>query len=722
MVLPEFERRAPLVASSRLRRLFGSRSIAVVGASSTSNWAKNFVANVDLGGVKQLIFVHPKHKELFGRRTVSNLRDLTEPVDLVFIMVGPASVESVLEDAAAIGAKCAVVLASGFGEMGEEGVQRQRHLAERAVELDIAILGPNTVGYISAVDGVAPWSAIMAAAPLVGPVGAVFESGSMARAAYEFARAHGVGTSLWASVGNSAVVTGLDVVDYLIEDDATRAIALFLEAVREPGRLLEVGHRALTAGKPIVAFKAGRSEVGKRSALAHTGAVATDDAIVDGALRQAGIVRVDSIEQLVSTTGLLAYSKRIPHGRRMGVVTSSGGGCNIIADLAAEKSIELPPWEPRTVAALREQLPDFASVLNPLDTTGFGHARVRPRPTKAEDDLMELAVADGGIDFMYSMMTPLPAEKPEDPTAIETRMRIIGEIVEQSPVPVFLSSNTCLDLAPYTQKLLSDNGLYLLPGADLAMSSIGHLLRWRDLREQVLKAGEAVTPTPADPGRYPGPPGAWSEARGRDVLRDHDVPLVPAVLAWSEQDAAAAWRSIGGPCALKVCSPDITHKSDVGGVVLGVGSAEAAARTYTQMLAQVREAVPGAAIEGVLVSPMRPPGVELLVGVTVDPVFGPVLAVGLGGVWVEVLRDVSLRMLPVDATTVRTMLNELKGQGVLAGGRGQVAADLDATADAVVRIAQAALSLGPSLESLEVNPLRVSADGPEVLDVVVITR
>ncbi|HVW42785.1 MAG TPA: acetate--CoA ligase family protein [Amycolatopsis sp.] len=722
MVLPEFERRAPLVAPGRLRRFFGSRSIAVVGASSTSNWAKNFVANVDLGGVKQLTFVHPKHPELFGRRTVPNLRDLTEPVDLVFVMVGPARVESVLEDAAAVGAKSAVVLASGFGETGEEGVQRQRHLAERAVELDIAILGPNTVGYINPVDGIAAWSAMMAATPLAGPVGAVFESGSMARATFEFARAHGVGTSLWASVGNSAVVTSLDVVDYLIEDDATRAIALFLEAVREPDRLLEVGHRALAAGKPIVAFKAGRSEEGKRSAQAHTGAVATDDVIVDGALRQAGIVRVDSIEELVSTTGLLAYSKRIPRGRRMGVVTSSGGGCNIIADLAAEKAIELPPWESRTVAALRAQLPDFASVLNPLDTTGFGHARARPRPTKAEDDLMEIAVDDPGIDFMYSMMTPLPAEKPEDPTAIESRMRIIGGIVENSPVPVFLSSNTCLDLAPYTQKLLSDNGLYLLPGGELAMSSIGHMLRWRDLRDQVLAAGKPAAPAPAEPGRYPGPAGAWSEARGRDVLRDHDVPLVPAVLARSEAEAIAAWQSIGGSCALKVCSPDITHKSDVGGVALGVDSAEVAASTYPRIVGRARKAVPGAAIEGVLVSPMRPPGVELLVGITVDATFGPVLAVGLGGLWVEVLKDVSVRMLPVDAATVRTMLGELKGRAVLTGERGQDAVDLDATAEVVVRIAQAALSLGSRLESLEVNPLRVTAGGPEVLDVVVITR
>lgn len=720
-MLPEYTARGRLVTPDRLRRLFGSRSIAVVGASATSNWATNLLDSLELGGgLKQLAFVHPKYPELFGRPTVPTLRDLTEPVDLAYIMVGPGRVDEVLADAAAIGVKSAVVLAAGYGETGEEGVERQRRLSERALELDITVLGPNTIGYINAAEGVVPWSVAMAAPPLVGPVGAVFESGSMARATFEFAHAHGVGSTLWASVGNSAVVTSLDVMDYLIEDEATRAIALFLEAVRESDRLLQLGRKALEAGKPVVAFKAGRSEQGKRSAQAHTGAVATDDAIVDGAFRQAGIVRVNSIEELVATAGLLGHTTRMPRGRRMGVVTSSGGGCNIIADLAETNAIELPPWQDETVTALREQLPDFASVLNPLDTTGFGHARARPRPTKAEDDLMEIALDDPGIDFMYTMMTPLPATMPADPSFIESRLRIIGEMVDASPVPVFLSSNTCLDLAPYTQQLLAGNGLFLLPGADLALSSIGHLLRWRDRRDEVLATPPTTSPPPA---QFAAPvSGAWSEARGRDLLRDHHVPVVPATLVNSEAEAITAWSAVGGPCAFKVCSPDVLHKSDVGGVVLDVGNADEAAAAYRRVVSSVQEALPDARVEGVLVSPMRAPGPELLVGVTVDPTFGPVLAVGLGGIWVEVLKDVSLRVLPVDASTVRSMLRDLKGHPVLAGARGRTGIDLDATADVIVRVAQAALALGPALENLEVNPLRITSQGPEALDVLVTTR
>jgi len=722
MVIPEFGARRHLVSPERLRAFFGARSIAVVGASVTSSWAINLMGSLKLGGgVKQLTFVHPKYAELFDQPTIPTLRALEEPVDLAYVMVGPKHVDAVLEDAAAAGIKNAVVLAAGYGETGADGQQRQRALAGRAVELDLTIMGPNTIGFINAVDGIAPWAVASHVAPLAGPVGAVFESGSMARATYEFALAHGVGSSIWASVGNSAVLTSLDVLEYLIEDESTRSIALFLETVREPDRLFELGRRALEANKPVLAFKAGRSEEGMRSAMAHTGAMATDDAVVDAAFKQACIVRVESIEELVSSAGLLGYSKRLPSGRRMGVVTSSGGGCNVIADLAKSSEIALPPWHTETVEKLRGQLPEFASVLNPLDTTGFGHARARPRPTKAEDDLMELAITDPGIDFMFTMMTPLPPVRPEDPTFIEARMEILGKILDASPVPIFFSSNTCLDVPEYPQTLLAENGIFLLPGADLAMSSIGHMVRWVDRRDRILE--RAARPTfDALPPAEAAPAGVWAEDEGRTILEAAGVPVVPARLVTSAAQAADAAVDFGGPIAMKICSRDIAHKSDVGGVVLGIDGASAAATAYTGIRAAIGERVPDAEIRGVLVSPMRKPGQELLVGVTVDPTFGPVLAVGLGGIWVETLKDTSLRVLPVDRAEVMQMLDELKGVDLLKGARGAAPVDLEALSDVIVGISRAAVSLGSRLETLEVNPLRANGARIEALDVLVTTN
>ncbi|MFT4289133.1 acetate--CoA ligase family protein [Nocardioides sp.] len=720
MLTVDYAARRSVVEPNRLRRFFGARSIAVVGASPSSSWAQNLLNALELGGgVKEVRFVHPKYDELFGQRTVPTLRDLDEAVDMAYIMVGPNRVDPIIEDAAAAGIKNAVVLAAGYGEAGAGGRDRQRRLAERAVELDLTIMGPNTIGFINAVDGVAPWAVATQSTPVSGPVGAVFESGSMARATYQFAEAHGVGCTLWASVGNSAVLTSLDVLDYLIEDEATRAIALFLETVREPDRLFELGAKALAAGKPIVVYKAGRSEEGMRSAMAHTGAMATDDAVVDAAFRQAGMVRVESIEELVATAGVFGYSPRLPQGRRMGVVTSSGGGCNIIADLASLNSISLPAWQEDTRTRLAERLPEFASILNPLDTTGFGHARARPRPTKAEDDLMEIAVEDAGIDLMFSMMTPLPDERPEDPTFIESRMKIIGDIVAAAPVPIFLCSNTCLDVSPYAQSLLAENDLFLLPGVDLAITSLGHVVRWVEQRDH-LGTGATEELTPAPVGEVPDAR-TWAEDEGRALLEAAGVPVVPACLVTSAAEAADAAMKLGGPVAMKICSRAIAHKSDVGGVVLGVEGAEAAATTYESIMATVTHRVPDADLRGVLVSPMREPGQELLVGITVDPTFGPVLAVGLGGVWVEVMKDTSLRVLPVNAHDVRRMLEELKGAALLQGARGSLPADLDALSEAIVAISRAALSVGPGLDTLEVNPLRVSGSRVEALDVLVAT-
>ncbi|MEU7812198.1 acetate--CoA ligase family protein [Pseudonocardia sp. NPDC049154] len=722
MTTLEYDRRQALVTPDRLRHFFGARRLAVVGASETSNWGRNLMRNLDAaGGVKDLAFVHPKYPELFGRPTIPSMRDLDEPTDLAFLMVGPSRVEALLEDAAAAGVKNAVVLAAGYGETGDEGRERQQRLGEVARELDITIMGPNTIGYVNASLGIAPWAVASERPPMRGPVSAVFESGSMARATYEFAQAHGVGCSLWASVGNSAILTSLDILEYLLEDEATRSVALFLETVREPERLFALGRRALELDKAIVAFKAGRSEAGKRSAMAHTGAVATDDAVVDAAFAQAGIVRTESIEEMVSTAGLLGYQKVRPKGTRMGVVTSSGGGCNIIADLASVHGLELPAWEPATVAKLAEQLPPFASILNPLDTTGFGHARARPRPTKAEDDLMEIAVEDGGIDFMFTMMTPLPSARPEDPTFIESRLEILGQIVRDSPVPVVMASNTCLDVADYPRGLLEGAELFLLPGADLGLASVGNMVRWIALRGRVLAAEPPVRPEVV--ARADEPVGAWAEDEGRALLAEHGAPMVPAVLVEDVDAAARAVAAVDGPVAMKVCSRDIAHKSDIGGVVLNVrGEAEARA-AFERIREAAATLAPEAEVRGVLVSPMRAAGgVELLVGVTHDPTFGAVLAVGLGGIWVEVLKDVSLRVLPVDAATVKEMLTGLKAAALLQGARGAEPVDLDALAEAIVAISRAALSLGDRLETLEVNPLLATASGAEGLDALVLTK
>lgn len=724
MTVASLDDRARLSGVERLRGLFTPASIAVVGASETSSWARNLLHSLSLvPGTTTVVPVNPKHATQFGLPAVPSLRALAAPVDLAFILVGADKVESVLVDAAAAGIRHAIVLAGGFGEAGETGASRQADLVRVATELDITVLGPNTIGFLNPRQGFAPWAVATAAPPLVGSLGAVFESGSMARATYQFAQAHGVGSSLWVSVGNGAVVDAIDVLDYLIEDEGTRAIAVFLETIKDAARFQRAARAALAAGKPIVAFKAGRSEQGRRSAAAHTGALATDDAVVDAAFTQYGVIRVGGLEELVATAGLFASARRLPAGPRMGVVTSSGGGCNVIADLAEVEGLALPSWTTDTVEALQQEMPAGAWLQNPLDTTGFGHARARHRPTKAEDDLLEIARTDTNMDFLYTMMTPLPAREPTDEQVradLEERLRIVGGIVRESPVPVFLSSNTCLDVADYPRRLLAEQELYLLPGADLAMKALGHLGRWPARRDRAMRAAGTAAEV-AEPWT-PGPVGTWAEDEGRALLSAHGVGLVPAVLALTDDEAVTAQRDFGGPVALKICSRAIAHKSDVGGVALDVAGEDEVRAVHARIRASVTARCPAADQRGVLVSPMRPPGVDLLVGVTRDPTFGPVLTVAAGGIWVEVLGDSALRVLPVTPAEVRDMLDGLRAAPLLHGGRGTDAVDLDALCEAIVAISAAALALGDRLEALEVNPLRVSGSMVEALDVLVSTH
>jgi acetate---CoA ligase (ADP-forming) len=283
-------------------------------------------------------------------------------------------------------------------------------------------------------------------------------------------------------------------------------------------------------------------------------------------------------------------------------------------------------------------------------------------------------------------------------------------------VPIVNATTTCSDLSPYAQALLDRHGLHALAGIEFGLTAVAHALRWHETRQHPPAAPAHTSPRPG-PARLPH--GAWSEARGRELLAASGVPLVPAALVSDADAAVSAAERFGGPVALKICSPDITHKSDIGGVALGLCGAAEVRAAFERVLAAGRAVTP--TIDGVLVSPMRAPATELFVGVTADPSFGPVLAVGLGGVFVEVLRDVALRLLPVDATQVRRMLGELRGAAVLGGARGTRPADLDRVADVVARVAETAFGLGPALQTLEINPLRVDGRDVEALDVLVVT-
>jgi acyl-CoA synthetase (NDP forming) len=710
-----------LVTTERLREFFAPRSIALVGASDNSGWARLIVASCATAGFRgSLTAVHPTAASAFGLPVVRSLRDLPEPADLAFILAPVQAVESVLDDMGKTGITNGVVLASGYRETGSAGKALEDALVARAVANGVTILGPNCLGFVNAHTRSAPYALTLPAPLTAGPVGVALQSGALASVVLAFARAHAIGLSVLTSMGNEAMMKTADVLDYLVEDEATKVICLFLEEIGDPVAFAAVAAKADRAGKPIVALKVGSSPAGQQAAMAHTGSVAGDDAVVGAVLRQLNVIRVTSLEELLTTGAALGYN-RWPAGRRMGVLTLSGGSCDIIADAASAQDLQIPAFAEQTATKIGALLPSFASAQNPLDVTAFGtlaNLSSRTGPLGAVDHALDIAVHDPNLDFVLFCGVTLPEVRPPDETmasALETRVEWLAGRMASAPIPVIPAATTCLDVSAYGRGLLTKHGLTMLSGLDLGMTALGHMLRWTENRGRV----RAIAQAPALPGGTT-QARAWSEEAARRLLTASGVPVVPGGLAGSADEAVEIAMRVGLPVALKICSAEITHKSDIGGVALGLGS-EAEVRAAYEKVRAAGDAVPDAQVEGVLVTPMRSGGTELLAGVTVDPAFGPVLAVGLGGIWVELLRDTSLRLLPVDAAEVRRMLGELRGLPLLQGARGTRPADLDAVAAAIAGLGHTALSLNGSLRALEVNPLWVNGDQVEALDVLVVT-
>jgi acyl-CoA synthetase (NDP forming) len=434
---------------------------------------------------------------------------------------------------------------------------------------------------------------------------------------------------------------------------------------------------------------------------------------------------VASLEELLTTGAALGYN-RWPHGRRMGVLTLSGGSCDIIADAASAQGVAIPDFSAPTQAAITALLPPFASPHNPLDVTGFGvlaNLSGKKGPLTAVDHALDIAVQDPNLDFVLFSGVTLPEARPPDQDAadtLEARVEWLAMRIGSAPIPIIPVASTCVNVSDYGRELLRKHGINVLGGLDLGMTALGYALRWLENRGRVRAPvpGRAAARGPTATATAAGP---WSEMEARRLLAGSGVPVVPGGLARSAGEAVEIARRVGLPVALKICSAQITHKSDIGGVVLGLGS-EAEVRAGYEKVRAAGQGVPEASVDGVLVTPMRTGGAELLAGVTVDPAFGPVLAVGLGGIWVEVLNDTSLRLLPVDAAEVRRMLGELRGLPLLQGARGTTPANLEVVAEAIAGLGEVALGLDGSLRALEVNPLWVNGDQVEALDVLVITE
>ncbi|HEY8760947.1 MAG TPA: acetate--CoA ligase family protein [Candidatus Dormibacteraeota bacterium] len=691
---------------ARIERMLNPSSLALVGATESSAWSAALVGNLRGHGYQgRLHLVNPRHETQFGLPCHPTVRAIGEPVDCAYVMTPTEAVPGVIDDLAAAAAVSAVLLTAGYRETGPEGAERELALVAQCEKSGIVLLGPNCLGFVNYRQGVAAHALPVPAPLIAGRVGLLTQSGAMLLHLHRLAQNRAIGLSYLVSSGNEAMLDANDYIDYLLEDPGTAVIGALLEGIRDPRRFLAVAERALQLGKPLVVLKVGGSPAGARSAIAHTGALAVEDRVVDAVFQQKGVVRAGSIEELVETCALLAAA-RLPQGRRVAMLTASGGACGVLADLAEDTRLEVPDFGTSTKAALAEILPGFGTPQNPLDTTGLivQEMTLLPRSFAA-------IAADPAFDSVLVVWDP-PRDEGLNPERTESRLAAVAEAVKSSPIPAFLTSYVAGELTAFGRDAVIRHQVHFANGMTLAVTALDAVVGYVETRRRLLTKG---LPSPRTPLEHLPGPGALSERESMRLLARYGVPVPVERIARSPLEAAKHAREAGFPVVVKVSSPDIPHKTEAGAVRLQLLTPDEAATAYREVLEAARRNAPDARVDGVLVTRHIFPVAELIAGIVNDPQFGPLLLVGLGGIFVEVLEDFAMRMPPIDFDDAVDMLSELRGKAVLEGVRGMPRADLHAAAACLVRLGQAAVELGDRVVALDVNPLFVLADGEGVL-------
>lgn len=697
-------------AADAVTALLRPRSIAIVGASDRSRWSESITENLARGGFSGRVhLVNRRGGMAHGRQTATDCKAVGEAIDVGIVMVPASGMLEAIDDLGAAGAQAAVLLSSGFAETGAAGAALQAQLSARARACKLRLMGPNSLGFINFTERVHAWTTPVRAPSRAAGVAIVSQSGATAYFLVELAWQQDVALSVVAATGNEADLDAASFLDYLVDDPHTRAIALFIETVRQPARFLAAARRAFDAGKPVVVLKVGASEATVKAAVAHTGALVGDDAVFDGVCRQCGIIRVRSIEDLLATADIAGRLGRLGAGG-LAIISNSGGICEIAADSAEQRGVRVPPLTPEVAARVAALMPGFGTPHNPLDLTGA------VEPDKCGEIVRQMA-GQVGIAAVLCVVYPIPLDVGEESERLSAVHRHLSTALNQGPIPGLLTCYTHTAVNAHARAIaLRIAAPYSAFGLDRVISALAGLMWWSTRQREAHGVPLSAMASAFEPAAFP----AAGERAALAYLAGHGVPVVPATLARDETAAVAAARGFGGAVVLKVAAAGIAHKSDMGGVALNLQGDAQVAAAFRGIIDAVHRQEVDAMIDGVLVSPMRERGVELMVGMARDPVWGPVLAVGLGGIWVETLKDVALRVLPVDANEVLRMLTELRGAPMLAGQRGIPAADLDTLAQAIVRIAHAAQCLGPKLEAMDVNPLWVRGSVVEALDALLV--
>jgi len=696
-----------------LRPLLAPQSVALVGATEREGALGRLVwQNLAAGGLRgALSAVNPKHATAFGQRCYARLRDIPETPDLVVLVTPARTIPSLLEEAGAAGVRAAVVLSSGFSEAGDEGRKLQADALAAARKYGLRLLGPNCLGLMRTDAGLNATFSPVAALP--GKLALLSQSGAICTAILDWAHSAGVGFSSVVSLGAAADVDFGEILDFVIADPGTEAILMYVEGIRDARRFISA-LRAAARAKPVVVLKVGRFASGTRAASSHTGALMGSDAVFDAALRRSGTVRVKTYTQLFAAARLLATG--VKHsGERLAIITNGGGPGVMAADSATENGVVLAQLSKDTIAALDRKFPAQWSRANPIDIIGDA-------PAQRYADATAAALADPGVDALLAMYSPVAVTTPE------AAAHAVADAARGSRKPVIAA--WLGDISPgKTRSFLEERGLpnfYTPENAVEAFSFLcayrrnqaqllevpGALSGWVETRRPDLAAVHAIRDAALVQKRT-----LLSERESKAVLAAFGLPVPRDIAAAGRAAAVAAAAEIGYPVALKILSPDITHKSDVGGVRLNLQNAAMVASAFDDMLHHVRALRPAARIEGVTVQPMLrfAHSRELLIGVAADPIFGPVVSFGAGGVAVEALHDTAVALPPLNTTLARELMGRTNISRLLARYRDIPEVDggaLEAILEGVSRMVCAL----PWMKEMDLNPVIAHPGGAVIAD------
>ncbi len=679
------------------------RSVAVVGASRREgSIGAALVANLRRARFNGPIYpINQSAGEIQGLRAYASVADVGAPVDLAVIALPAEAVEDAVRDCARAGVKGVVVISSGFAEISAEGRERERRLFELVRGSGMRMVGPNCMGVLNTDPAISLNATFAPNWPPPGNIGMLSQSGALGLAILDYARSRGIGLSTFVSAGNKADVSSNDMLAYWAQDPRTEVIVLYLESFGNPRKFARIAPEVARV-KPIVAVKAGRSAAGTRAASSHSAALASLDVAVDALFEQAGVIRTNTLEELFDVVALLS-SQPVPGGPRVGVVTNAGGPGIMLADACEARGLKLPELEPATVASLRSFLVDRAGLGNPIDMTA------QAGPSEYQRTIAAVG-ADPNVDSLVVIYIPPMVTKPEEIAAAIAQAA--GQVPAHKPVAtVFISSGgapAALHEGPRGRL-----ATFSFPeNAAMALSAAERYARWRQRPHATAlsldRSAQGAIRTVVDRVLAGVDTPAWLDPYDAELILNAAGIRYERAEQTTVESAPAAADRIGYPLVAKIISRDVLHKSDVGGVIMGLRSAADVAQAVHGLAAKMRDL--GKQLDGILLQRQVDKGVEALVGVTSDPTFGPLLVCGLGGVAVELLRDVAFRLHPVTDVDAEAMLVSLRASKLLDGFRGSPRADRAALVSIITRISALA-EVVPELRELDLNPVIVLPEG-----------